>query len=70
MKSTTLALIFVLVAFCAISEAASRSPGRHRPGTDCGCPYLHAPVCGRSGRTHANSCVANCKHDVRSDGIS
>jgi len=29
----------------------------------CGCPQTYKPVCGESGRTHGNLCLANCAGD-------
>ncbi len=34
-------------------------------GTDCVCPAIHMPVCGKSGKTHGNECAAKCENDVR-----
>ena len=69
MKISSTALAFLLIlASAMVADSAvvvNRVPSRQAGNHGCvACSYIYNPVCGYSGITHPNSCVARCKNDV------
>ena len=54
MKSVVCCLVLALLFFVSISEAKTCGP------ITCDCPKNRDPVCGVSGKSYQNACIANC----------
>lgn len=54
-------ILLLLIAFLCIYEG--RMIKKNQCPNSCGCPSTYKPVCGISGRTHGNLCLANCAGD-------
>ena len=72
MKISTAAVALLLIlAGAMVADSAvvvNRVPNRSGGTRGCvACSYIYSPVCGYSGTTHPNSCVARCKNDVSTD---
>ena len=68
-NSTAVIAFFLILAGAMVADSAvvvNRVPNRNNGNRGCvACSYIYSPVCGYSGITHPNSCVARCKNDVR-----
>jgi len=55
-------LIAILIAFINTKKLILNKPVVKCPAR-CNCPTIYQPVCGKSGNTHGNSCLAKCFKD-------
>ena len=69
-STTSVAFLLIVVGTMVADSAVviNRVPSGNR-----GCPacsYTYRPVCGYSGITQPNSCVARCKNDVSTKNLA